>query len=81
MGIVCNVNHVIRVDCAKGSETVADDCKEGDENVVNDIDDVELFAADIDPTWVVKLGMKLQARSLPIRKRTQARPKRVMRVA
>lgn len=67
---------------AEGDEAVAHDGEEGDEDVVNDVNYVELFTADVDPACLVSLVMDNGARGcLPIRKRTQARPKRVIRVA
>jgi len=42
-------DHVVRVHSAEGGETIANDGKEGDEDGIDDVDDVNLFAADVDP--------------------------------
>lgn len=47
--IVCNVDHVVRVDGPERSQTITHDGKQSNQNVVDDIDDVELFSADVDP--------------------------------
>lgn len=49
--VVGDVDGVVGVDDAEGSEAVADYGEERDENVVDYVDYIDLFAADIDPTW------------------------------
>ena len=41
--VVCDVNHVIGIDCPKGGETVTDDGEEGDHDVVDDVNDIVLL--------------------------------------
>lgn len=49
MVVVCYVDHVVGVHGAERCETISDDGKEGDQNAVDDVDNINLLSADIDP--------------------------------
>lgn len=47
--IVRDVDHVVRVNSAKGGKTVTDDGEKGDEDVIDYVDNIELATSDVDP--------------------------------
>lgn len=50
MVVVCDEDHMVGVDSSERGQAVANNGEEGNENTVDDVNDVELSAADIDPT-------------------------------
>ena len=84
MVVVCNEAHMVGVDDTPWDQTVAHHREQGDQNVVDHVLNVRLTIANINPTLdhaLVYMQETAQAGHLPIRKRTQPRPKRVMSTA
>lgn len=47
--IVGDIDHVIRVDGTEWSETISYDGEQGDQHTVDDVNDIDLPTANIDP--------------------------------
>ena len=47
--VVRNVDHVVGIYCPERRETVTQDGEQGDQNAVDDVNDVNLATADVDP--------------------------------
>jgi hypothetical protein len=47
---VRNVNHMVCVDCSEGSEAITNDGEESHQYAVDDVDNVNLLSANVDPT-------------------------------
>ena len=47
--VMCNVDHVVSVDGAKRSQTVAHNGKESNKDAVDDVNDIYLLATNVDP--------------------------------
>jgi hypothetical protein len=50
MGVVCYVDHVVRVDCTERGKTVTHDGEECDEDIIDNINDIVLPRAERYPT-------------------------------
>jgi hypothetical protein len=49
MMIVGDIDHVIRVDGTEWGETVSDNGKQGDQHAVDDVNNIDLPTANVDP--------------------------------
>lgn len=79
-----DIDHVVGVYSSERRQTVTHDGKERHQDVINDVDNVKLFAANIDPPCASKISLLIpetQKEDLPIKNSTHARPNKVMRVA
>jgi hypothetical protein len=47
--VVCNVDHMVRVDCSEWGETVTNNGEQSDQDAVDDVDNIDLLSADVDP--------------------------------